>query len=110
MFIVPSEPQQLEIVIVTSTSVTLQWMSPEYPNGVITQYSIRYDRMIIEGFGSNASDNKVIATIEGLLPNTEYVLEMKAHTRVGPGLPVSLDVKTRKLIYNNDSEAHCNWI
>ena len=36
--------------------------------------------------------------IEGLSPDTEYILEMKAYTRLGPGPPVSLIVKTGKLL------------
>ena len=90
----------MEIVTVTSTSVTLQWMPPKYPNGVITNYTVYYyDGIEIDPFG-NVS-NKMIGTIEGLSPDTDYVLELKAYTRVGPGPPVGLPVKTRKLINNN---------
>ena len=71
-------------------------MPPEYPNGVITRYSVHYDGKYIEEFG-NVTDN-LIDTIKGLAPNTVYTLEMKAYTRVGAGPPVCLPVKTRKLI------------
>ena len=87
----------MEVGIVTLTSVTLQWMPPEYPNGVITRYSIHYDRMDIDTFGDYASA-KMTGVIEGLSPDTEYVFELKAHTRVGSGPPVSLIVKTGKLL------------
>ena len=93
--VAPSEPQQLEIDSVSSTSVTLQWMPPKYPNGVITKYSVHYDGKYIEKFGNVPDD--LIDTIEGLSPNSVYILKMKAHTRVGPGPPVSLAIKTRKL-------------
>ena len=106
LFIVPSEPRSLEVVTLTSTSVTLQWMSPEYPNGVITRYAIHCDEMDIDDFGSDMSDNTLIATIEGLSPNTVYVLKMKAYTRVGPGPSVSVVIKTCKLV-NND--VHYNF-
>ena len=33
----PSEPRSLVVFSVNSSSVTLQWMFPETPNGVITQ-------------------------------------------------------------------------
>ena len=89
------------MVTVTSTTVTLQWMPPEYSNGVITQYSIQFDGMNINDFGSNVSDI-LIGTVEGLSPDTAYLLEIQAHTRVGPGPPVSLLVKTCKLL-NNDA-------
>ena len=89
----------MKIVTVTSTSVTLQWMPPEYPNGVITKYSVECDEKLTEKFGDEDSD-KMIDTIEGLSPDTVYVLEMKAYTRVGPGPPVNFTWKTRKLLHN----------
>ena len=51
IFLVPSEPCSLEIPSVTSISVTLQWMPPKTPNGVITRYSIQYGETIINNFG-----------------------------------------------------------
>ena len=90
----PTEPKSLEIVTVTSNSVMLQWRPPEFPNGVITKYSIQYNGINIDEFG-NVS-NKMVGTVDGLSPNILYVFEMKAHTRMGPGPPVYLAVKTRK--------------
>ena len=87
----------MEVVTVTLTSVTLQWMPPEYPNGVIVRYSIHYDGIDIDKFGDYAS-HKMTGVIEGLSPDTEYVFELKAYTMVGPGPPVSLIVKTGKLL------------
>ena len=87
----------MEVVTNTVTFVTFQWMPPKYPNGIITRYSIYYDGIDIDQFGGDASD-KMTGIIEGLAPDTEYVFEMKAYTRVGPGPPVSLIVKTGKLL------------
>ena len=86
----------MEISSVTSSSVTLEWNPPKNSNGVITGYSIHYDGVDIDPFGG-VSD-RMTATIEGLSPDTVYVLKMKAYTRVGPGPPVSFTVKTHKLI------------
>ena len=97
LFVAPSDPCSLEIVTVTSTSVTLQWLPPKYPNGVIKQYSIEYDGKKTDKFGDKALEKMhITGVIEGLLPNTVYVLEMKAYTRVGPGPPVCLTWKTCK--------------
>ena len=49
--------------------------------------------MDIDNFGDNVSD-MWMGTVVGLSPDTEYVFEMKAYTRVGPGPPVSVAVKT----------------
>ena len=78
----------------------LQWIPPEFPNGVITQYSIHSNGIDIDNFGSSDANisNRMIGTVDGLSPNTVYVFEMKAHTEMGAGPPVHLAVKTRKLI------------
>ena len=69
---------------------------PETPNGLITKYSIQYDGSVVDNFGS-ITLNRLMGTVEGLSPDTEYVLQLRAHTRVGPGPPASLTVKTSKL-------------
>ena len=97
IFVVPSEPQQVKTCSVNSTSVTLLWNPPEYSNGVITHYSIYCDGVDINQFG-DVSDDQMTGTVEGLSPDTVYVLKLKAHTIVGPGPPVSLAVKTRELM------------
>ena len=88
----------MEVVSITTSSVTLKWMPPETTNGVITQYSIQYGETIINNFGNNTLN--MIGTVEGLSPDTEYVLQLKAYTRVGAGPPGSLTVQTCKLLYN----------
>ena len=103
-FVAPSEPQDLEIDTVTSTSVTLQWMPPKYLNGTITRYAIQCDGRSIDAFGDYVS-GKMIGSIDELTPDTEYVIEMKAYTRVGSGPSFSLPVKTCKLL-NIDSDEY----
>ena len=76
--------------------MTLQWILPKTPN-VITKYSIQYNGSVIDNFGS-VTLNKMEGTVKGLSPDTEYVLQLRAHTRVGPGPPASLTVKTSKLL------------
>ena len=93
LFAVPSEPRSLVVFSVTSISVTLQWMPPETPKGVITQYSILYNGSTINNFGNNM----LMDTIEGLSPDTVYVLQLRAHTGAGAGPPSNLAVVTCKL-------------
>ena len=97
VFAVPSEPCSLEVVSVTANSVTLQWMPPQTTNGVITQFSIQCGETVINNFGNN-SLSTMTGIIERLSPNTEYVLQLRAHTRVGPGPPGNMTVKTCKLL------------
>ena len=97
VFAVPNEPCSLEVVSVTANYVTLQWMPPQTTNGVIVQYSIQHGETVINNFGTN-SLNTMTGTIERLSPDTEYVLQLRAHTRVGPGPPGKMTIKTRKLL------------
>ena len=93
LFAVPSEPSSLKEVSVTTNSVTLQWKPPQTTNGVITHYSVQYGGSVIDKF----SNDKLKGSIKGLSPDTEYVLQLRAHTRVGAGPPGCLTVRTCKL-------------
>ena len=97
LFIVPSEPCSLREASVTSTTVTLQWMPPETPNGVITHYSVQCGGRVIDNFGSEILKS-MMGTVEGLSPDTQYVVQLTAHTRVGAGPLASLSVKTGMLL------------
>ena len=92
--IVPSEPHSLAVFSITSSSATLQWMSPETPNGVITQYSIQHNGTNITYFNNNT----LMDTIEGLSSDTVYTLQLRAHTVVGAGQPASITFLTCKLL------------
>ena len=74
-------------------------MPPEYPNGIITKYSVHFDERNIDPFGDVS--NKMMSIVEALSPDTDYVFEMKAYTKIGSGSPSYLHVKTCKLL-NND--------
>ena len=89
----PSEPRLLEVVSVTSSSVSLQWRPPVTPNGNITQYSIQFDTTAVINFSSNT----LMITVEGLSPETVYVLQVRAHTSVGAGPPSNITIITGKL-------------
>ena len=73
--------------------MTLQWGPPETPNGVITHYSLQRNGINIGNFSSNI----LMYTIEGLSPDTVYVLQLRAHTGAGAGPPSSRNVITSKL-------------
>ena len=93
-FVVPSEPQSLETVSVNSISVTLQWSPPVNPNGIITQYSFQYNTTAV----ANTSNNVLIYTVNGLSPETVYVLQVRAYTSEGAGSPSIITIITCKLL------------
>ena len=92
----------MEIVSVNSSSVTLQWMPPQSPNGVITHYSIQLNGT---DYG-NFSSNELMYTVEGLSPDTVYVLQLRAHTVVGAGPSTIESVLTRKLLHIMQNIVH----
>ena len=94
MLLGPSEPSSLKIVSVNSSSVTLQWGPPDTPNGVITQYSIQRNGTDVV----NLSSNVLMYTIEGLLSETLYLLQLTAHTGAGAGPSNSVTIIIRKFL------------
>jgi len=74
--------------------VGLQWMPPDTPNGIITQYSLKNAMISIANFSSDV----LMFTVGGLSPLTMYELQLRAHTRVGAGSPSSVTVITSELL------------
>ena len=69
----------------TDTTVTLSWMSPDPPNGIISQYRVQYRRSDSSSPNYNSIDtntNDLTYTVSGL-DNTEYDFRVRAGTVVG---------------------------
>ena len=66
-----------------SRFVTLSWMAPTTPNGIIIQYEVQYSVNSTTSL-VNFTDT-LMDTVEGLLPGTIYTLQIRAYTRVGAG-------------------------
>ena len=88
----PSEPQSFEVILVNSSSVTIQWRPPITLNGIITQYSILFNGINVTSFGKNM----LMGSIGGLSSDTVYVLQLRAHTIAGAGSPSSITFLTCK--------------
>ena len=71
----------------TDTSVTLSWMEPYVPNGIIISYQIEY--RVASSNQSFDSQNTTLLnyTVTGLFSDTEYEFRVAAATRVGFGDP-----------------------
>ena len=78
------------IADVTDTTVTLSWMPPETPNGIITNYRVQNRRNDSKNSGYNSSDtmnNILIYTVTGLTTNILYNFRVRADTVVGRSDP-----------------------
>ena len=66
-----------------SRFVTLSWMAPTTPNGIIIQYEVQYS---VNSTTSLVNfTHTLMDTVGGLLPATIYTLQIRAYTRVGAG-------------------------
>ena len=82
---------------VTGTTVTLSWMTPDRPNGIITQYELRYSRCGIKRYTTLLPlTNEVTRTVTELAVNTEYCFKVRAYTVISLGASEdSSEVKRR---------------
>ena len=83
----PTAPKSLMMVSITNTTVSLSWMPPDTPNGIITQYQLQYRRSDSSTniISMNITNDNLTYTVTGLSSNTEYVFTVRAFTVVGHG-------------------------
>uniref|UniRef100_A0A7M4FGV5 receptor protein-tyrosine kinase n=1 Tax=Crocodylus porosus TaxID=8502 RepID=A0A7M4FGV5_CROPO len=81
---------------VLQRSVELSWQEPEHPNGVITEYEIKYyEKDQRERTYSTVKTKSTSASINNLKPGTVYVFQIRAFTAAGYGIySPRLDVAT----------------
>ena len=76
------------IVGVTDTTVTLSWMTPDPPNGIITSYRVQYKRSDRSSYFSiDTMNTDLTYTVTGLITNTEYDFRVRAEIAVGRSEP-----------------------
>uniref|UniRef100_A0A672HR12 Ephrin type-A receptor 7 n=1 Tax=Salarias fasciatus TaxID=181472 RepID=A0A672HR12_SALFA len=85
----PPSPSQVSEVIkekVQQRSVQLSWQEPQQPNGVITEYEIKYyEKDQKDRIYSTVRSRSTSATVNNLKPSTAYVFQIRAFTEAGYG-------------------------
>ena len=82
----PSAPRSLMFNHITYTTITVSWMPPLMPNGLITRYDLEYKELNDTFFTRRfPSANRRNYTITDLTPDTLYVIRIAAVTVVGRG-------------------------
>ncbi|XP_030228690.1 ephrin type-B receptor 3b isoform X4 [Gadus morhua] len=70
----------------TANSMSLSWLPPEKPNGIILDYEIKYhEKDAGEAIAHTMTAQRSSARIEGLNPRTSYVVQVRARTVAGYG-------------------------
>ena len=93
------------IVDVTDTTVTLSWMSPDPPNGIIRNYGIQYSISDRDYTSISTNTTVLTYTVTGLSTNTEYDFRVRANTVVGCSDPSNVVTAFvgRFLLYNDST-------
>ena len=85
-------PTSLRVVGVTYTTITLSWMPPDMPNGLIIDYHLQYRRVNSSALYNILLpiDDQLTRTVTRLSPSTQYDFRVAATTIVGRGLYTGL--------------------
>ncbi|XP_060690775.1 ephrin type-B receptor 3-like isoform X1 [Hemiscyllium ocellatum] len=82
----PSPVLMLHLLSATSNSMTLSWLAPEKPNGIILDYELKYrEKDQDESTASTITSQKNKIRIEGLKPFASYGVQVRARTVAGYG-------------------------
>uniref|UniRef100_A0A8C6NXD3 Ephrin type-A receptor 7 n=1 Tax=Nothobranchius furzeri TaxID=105023 RepID=A0A8C6NXD3_NOTFU len=82
----PSQVSEVIKEMVQQRSVQLSWQEPHQPNGVITEYEIKYyEKDQKDRIYSTVRSKSTSATVNNLKPSTAYVFQIRAFTEAGYG-------------------------
>ena len=86
-------PRQVMIISENSTSISVSWIVPATPNGVITEYQLQCSGRG-QTFSYTVMGSQTTATLSGLLPYTNYSCNITAHTSAGGGPAATVNIAT----------------
>ncbi|XP_026053628.1 ephrin type-B receptor 3b isoform X6 [Carassius auratus] len=82
----PSAVPTVHLMGASANTMSLSWLAPEKPNGIILDYEIKYhEKDQGEAIAHTMTAQRSSARIEGLKPGTPYVVQVRARTVAGYG-------------------------
>ncbi|XP_066565191.1 ephrin type-B receptor 3b isoform X2 [Amia ocellicauda] len=82
----PSAVPTVHLMGATASTMSLSWLPPEKPNGIILDYEIKYhEKGQGEAIAHTVTAQHSTARIEGLRAGTPYVVQVRARTVAGYG-------------------------
>uniref|UniRef100_A0A8C5E8R6 Ephrin type-B receptor 3 n=1 Tax=Gouania willdenowi TaxID=441366 RepID=A0A8C5E8R6_GOUWI len=83
----PSAVPTVHLMAATASTMSLSWLPPEKPNGIILDYEIKYHEKVSSNaaIAHTMTAQRSNARIEGLKAGTPYVVQVRARTVAGYG-------------------------
>ncbi|XP_022594534.1 ephrin type-B receptor 3 isoform X2 [Seriola dumerili] len=82
----PSAVPTVHLMAATASTMSLSWLPPDKPNGIILDYEIKYhEKDQGEAIAHTMTAQRSNARIEGLKAGTPYVVQVRARTVAGYG-------------------------
>ncbi|XP_023700026.1 ephrin type-B receptor 3-like isoform X1 [Paramormyrops kingsleyae] len=82
----PSAVPTVHLMGATASTMSLSWLPPEKPNGIILDYEIKYrEKDQGEAIAHTMTAQRSSARIEGLKAGTPYIVQVRARTVAGYG-------------------------
>ncbi|XP_072295031.1 ephrin type-B receptor 3-like isoform X10 [Eucyclogobius newberryi] len=82
----PSAVPTVHLMAATASTMSLSWLPPEKPNGIILDYEIKYhEKDQGEAIAHTMTAQRSNARVEGLKAGTPYVVQVRARTVAGYG-------------------------
>ncbi|KAL6469557.1 hypothetical protein MHYP_G00230810 [Metynnis hypsauchen] len=101
VFWAPSAVPTVHLMGASASTMSLSWLPPEKPNGIILDYEIKYhEKDQGEAISHTMTAQRSSARIEGLKPGTPYVVQVRARTVAGYGRyssPADLSAPTTRV-------------
>uniref|UniRef100_A0AAY4AHN2 receptor protein-tyrosine kinase n=1 Tax=Denticeps clupeoides TaxID=299321 RepID=A0AAY4AHN2_9TELE len=66
-------------------SITVSWLEPDRPNGIILEYEIKYFEKVIETSYTIIKSKETAVVADGLKPSSIYIFQIRARTSAGYG-------------------------
>uniref|UniRef100_A0A8C7ZXD2 Ephrin type-B receptor 3 n=1 Tax=Oryzias sinensis TaxID=183150 RepID=A0A8C7ZXD2_9TELE len=105
----PSAVPTVHLMAATASTMSLSWLPPEKPNGIILDYEIKYhEKDQGEAIAHTMTAQRSNARIEGLKAGTPYVVQVRARTVAGYGrysspADFSTNLQSMLLVYESGS-------
>lgn len=95
---VPEEVADFKVLSSGPNSITLAWLPPRFPNGVITKYRIAWEPYDLDGkkekYQASGNEEQMTIEIKRLKENMTYTFWVAACNSLGRGKPSDmLDIK-----------------